>query len=88
MLAGRSMQLQVNRQDGIVWVGDGEQSVEITRARLGAAMSDARCRAMPRRCSSSGSARHGSAEFGSARKEWFAKDEAFDRGRSARASAR
>jgi uncharacterized protein YaeQ len=29
LLADRSMQLQINRQDGIVWVADGEQSVEI-----------------------------------------------------------
>ena len=35
------MQLQVNRQDGIVWVADGERSVEIHPRRLsaGAAMS-------------------------------------------------
>jgi uncharacterized protein YaeQ len=33
-LAGRSMQLQVNRQDGMVWVSDGEQSVEIVPLRL------------------------------------------------------
>jgi uncharacterized protein YaeQ len=29
LLAERSMQLQINRQDGIVWVGDGARSVEI-----------------------------------------------------------
>ena len=29
LLAERSMQLQINRQDGIVWVADGERSVEI-----------------------------------------------------------
>ncbi len=35
-LAGRNMQLQVNRQDGIVWVADGERSVEIHPQRLSA----------------------------------------------------
>ncbi len=34
MLAQRSMQLQVNRQDGAVWIGDGERSVEIHPTRL------------------------------------------------------
>lgn len=29
LLAERSMELQINRQDGIVWVGDGERTVEI-----------------------------------------------------------
>jgi uncharacterized protein YaeQ len=29
LLAERSMQLQINRQDGIVWVADGERSIEI-----------------------------------------------------------
>ena len=29
LLAERSMQLQINRQDGIVWVADGERSVEL-----------------------------------------------------------
>jgi uncharacterized protein YaeQ len=33
-LAGRSMQLQVNRQDGEVWVADAERSVRIVPARL------------------------------------------------------
>ena len=33
-LAGRGMQLQINRQDGTVWVADGERSVEITPVRL------------------------------------------------------
>ena len=36
VLAQRSMQLQVNRQDGIVWVADGERSVEIHPRRLSA----------------------------------------------------
>jgi hypothetical protein len=30
------MQLQVNRQDGLVWIGDGERSVEVQPVRLGA----------------------------------------------------
>jgi uncharacterized protein YaeQ len=34
LLAQRSMQLQVNRQDGAVWIGDGERSVEIHPVRL------------------------------------------------------
>jgi uncharacterized protein YaeQ len=34
LLAQRSMQLQINRQDGLVWVADGERSVEITPVRL------------------------------------------------------
>ena len=33
-LAQRSMQLQVNRQDGAIWIGDGERSVEIHPTRL------------------------------------------------------
>lgn len=33
-LAQRTMQLQVTVQDGTVWVGDGERSVEITPLRL------------------------------------------------------
>jgi len=33
-LAQRSMQLQVNRQDGAIWIGDGERSVEIHPVRL------------------------------------------------------
>lgn len=33
-LAGRSMRLQINRQDGIVTVGDDEQSVEVGLERL------------------------------------------------------
>jgi uncharacterized protein YaeQ len=33
-LAGRSMQLQVNRQDGAIFVSDGERSVHITPERL------------------------------------------------------
>ena len=33
-LAGRSMQLQIGRQDGAVWVGDGERSVDIALDRL------------------------------------------------------
>lgn len=36
-LAGRGMQLQLNRQDGVVWVSDGERSVQIVPERLGAA---------------------------------------------------
>jgi uncharacterized protein YaeQ len=36
LLARRSMQLQVNRQDGLIWVGDGERSVEIALRRLSA----------------------------------------------------
>jgi uncharacterized protein YaeQ len=35
-LAGRTMQLQVNRQDGIVWVADGARSVEVHLRRLSA----------------------------------------------------
>ena len=35
-LAQRNMQLQVNRQDGIVWVADGDRSVEIHPRRLSA----------------------------------------------------
>jgi uncharacterized protein YaeQ len=34
LLAQRSMQLQFNRQDGAVWIGDGERSVEIQPTRL------------------------------------------------------
>ena len=34
LLAQRSMQLQVNRQDGAIWIGDGERSVEIQPTRL------------------------------------------------------
>lgn len=33
-LAGRNMQLQVNRQDGDIWVADGERSVQIVPERL------------------------------------------------------
>jgi len=33
-LAGRSMQLQVNRQDGEVWIADGKRSVQIVPQRL------------------------------------------------------
>jgi uncharacterized protein YaeQ len=33
-LAQRTMQLQVSVQDGTVWMGDGERSVEITPRRL------------------------------------------------------
>jgi uncharacterized protein YaeQ len=33
-LAQRSMRLQVSIQDGAIWVGDGERSVEVTLARL------------------------------------------------------
>ncbi|WP_280150998.1 YaeQ family protein [Piscinibacter sp. XHJ-5] len=33
-LAQRTMQLQVTVQDGNVWIGDGERSVEITPTRL------------------------------------------------------
>ena len=33
-LAGRSMQLQVNRHDGAVFVADGERSVQMTLERL------------------------------------------------------
>jgi uncharacterized protein YaeQ len=33
-LAGRSMQLQVNRQDGDIWVADGERSVQVVPERL------------------------------------------------------
>jgi len=36
LLAQRNMQLQVNRQDGIVWVADGNRSVEIHPRRLSA----------------------------------------------------
>ena len=35
-LAARGMQLQLNRQDGVVWVSDGERSVQIAPERLGA----------------------------------------------------
>jgi uncharacterized protein YaeQ len=33
-LAGRNMQLQVNRQDGEVWIADGARSVQIVPERL------------------------------------------------------
>ena len=33
-LAQRSMQLHVTVQDGVVWVAEGERSVEITPVRL------------------------------------------------------
>jgi uncharacterized protein YaeQ len=33
-LAGRSMQLQIGRQDGSVWVADGERTVDIVPTRL------------------------------------------------------
>jgi uncharacterized protein YaeQ len=36
LLAERSMQLQINRQDGIVWVADGERSVELHPRRVSA----------------------------------------------------
>ena len=36
-LASRGMQLQLNRQDGAIWVSDGERSVQIVPERLGAA---------------------------------------------------
>lgn len=35
-LAQRTMQLQVTVQDGTVWVGDGQRSVEVTPQRLNA----------------------------------------------------
>lgn len=34
-LAQRSMQLQLTVQDGVVWLGDGQQSIEIAPQRLG-----------------------------------------------------
>jgi len=34
-LAQRSMQLQLTVQDGTAWLGDGQQSIEITLQRLG-----------------------------------------------------
>jgi uncharacterized protein YaeQ len=34
-LAQRSMQLQLTVQDGTAWLGDGQQSIEITLLRLG-----------------------------------------------------
>jgi len=37
LLAQRSMQLQINRQDGIVWVADGSRSVEVHPRRLSTA---------------------------------------------------
>lgn len=33
-LAGRAMQLQLNRQDGVVWIGDGQDNVEIAPGQL------------------------------------------------------
>ena len=33
-MAGRGMRLQVSRQDGVVWVADGDASVEIALQRL------------------------------------------------------
>jgi uncharacterized protein YaeQ len=33
-MAGRSMQLQIGRQDGSVWVADGERTVDIVPTRL------------------------------------------------------
>ncbi|MEO6896291.1 MAG: YaeQ family protein, partial [Caldimonas sp.] len=33
-LAQRGMRLQVNRQDGVIFVADGSRSVEITPVRL------------------------------------------------------
>jgi len=36
LLAQRNMQLQINRQDGIVWVADGSRSVEVHPRRLSA----------------------------------------------------
>ena len=33
-LATRGMQLQVSMQDGLIWVGDAERSVEIEPVRL------------------------------------------------------
>jgi uncharacterized protein YaeQ len=33
-LAQRSMELQVTVQDGSIWVGDGDRSIEVTPARL------------------------------------------------------
>jgi uncharacterized protein YaeQ len=36
-LAQRSMQLQLTVQDGTAWLGDGQQSIEITLHRLGGA---------------------------------------------------
>jgi uncharacterized protein YaeQ len=36
-IAQRSMQLQVSVQDGTVWVGDGQESIEITPRRLNGA---------------------------------------------------
>jgi uncharacterized protein YaeQ len=35
LLAGRGMQLQLNRQDGEIWVADGERSVRVVPERLG-----------------------------------------------------
>ena len=37
LLADRSMQLQINRQDGIVWVADGVRSVELQPRRVSVA---------------------------------------------------
>lgn len=34
LLAARAMQLQLNRQDGLVWIGDGSDNVEIAPERL------------------------------------------------------
>jgi uncharacterized protein YaeQ len=36
LLAKRSMELQINRQDGIVWVADGARSVELQPRRASA----------------------------------------------------
>ena len=33
-LAGRSMRLQVNQQDGAIWIGNGEDSAELVPERL------------------------------------------------------
>ena len=34
LLAARAMQLQLNRQDGLVWIGNGSDNVEIAPERL------------------------------------------------------
>ena len=33
-LAGRNMQVQMNKQDGVVWMSDGERSVQVSPERL------------------------------------------------------
>ena len=82
------MQLQFNRQDGAVWIGDGERSVEIHPTRLDVHAHEPGAAGRRRRpCSTSGSA-HPRARSSAARARRGSPRTARSTRRSATASAR